>query len=199
MSPIDDISNWEIFLWALFRLEGSTKFVDIEDIALECHKIAPSRFSWRTKPGLPDYKKCTKALQEAEIRSPKLLLKTQDTFGRQLSEEGQRWIEKNHGRLSYIFRSGKSIPEPKNRPSRKLLTEIERNNIFVLWKEKNELPNEKWQMADILFCSPDSNKKIWLDHLESLKAVAYSSKNIDVLNFLNEICKIHPDWFGGEN
>jgi len=65
VTPIDEVANWEIFLWAVYQLGGSSHFVDIEDVSYECFKIAPARFGWRTRPELPDYKKCTKALQEA--------------------------------------------------------------------------------------------------------------------------------------
>ena len=197
MSLSDEVANWEIFLWALYQLGGSSQFVDIDDVSLECFKIAPSRFGWRTKPELPDYKRCTKALQEAEARRPKMLVKTHDSFGRQLSAEGQKWIEMNGRRLSQILKSGVPVPAPKIRPSSRMLAEIERSDPFVLWTETGTIPQEKWRMADILRCSPDSSIETWSARLESARAVAHSAEKKNILRFLNEVAIVHPDWFGG--
>ena len=197
MSPADEVANWEIFLWALYQVGGNSQFVDIEEVSLQCFKVAPARFGWRTRPDLPDYKKCAKALQEAEVRRPRMLVKTRDSFGRQLTAEGQRWIEANTKRLSDILQAGIPVPEPKRRPTSKMLAEIERSQPFVLWKETGALPQEKWRMADVLRCSPDSSPATWEDRLESARAVAYSADKESTLRFLDEVAAAHPDWFGG--
>lgn len=197
MSPADDIANWEIFLWALSQLGGGSEFVDIEDISLRCFKVAPARFGWRTKPELPDYKKCAKALQEAEIRRPRMLVKTLDSFGRQLTAEGQRWIEANTKRLSQLLHAGIPVPEPKRRPTSRMLAEIERSEPFVLWEQTGTIPNEKWRMADVLRCSPDSSPATWMARLESARAVAYSAEKEKILRFLDAVALDHPEWFGG--
>jgi hypothetical protein len=197
MSPSDEIANWEIFLWALAQLGGDTQFVDIEEVSMECFKIAPARFAWRTRVDLPDYKKCTKALQEAEVRRPSLLVKTGDTFGRQLTAEGQKWIKENTHRLSALLRTDLRVPEPKRRPSSRMLSEIEKSQPFIVWSQTGAIPQEKWRMADVLRCSPDSNPQTWKDRLESARAVAYAANNNTIVRFLTEVAKTHPDWFGG--
>jgi hypothetical protein len=197
MSPIDEVANWEIFLWALYQIGGNSHFVDIEDVSLECFRIAPARFGWRTRNDLPDYKKCAKALQEAEASKPQKLVKTSDTFARQLTAEGQKWIETNFKRLSQILNRGIPVPEPKRRPASRMMSEIERSDPFVLWKETRMVPQEKWQMADVLNCSPDSNSSIWTTRLESARGVAYNADKKSILQFLDDVASAHPDWFGG--
>jgi hypothetical protein len=137
MSPIGEIANWEIFLWALHQLGGSTQFVDVEDIYIECFNIAPARFGWRTRKNLPDYKKCAKALQQAEEKSrhPKMLIKTRDAYARQLTVEGQQWIAMNSLRLSKILQSELPVPEPRQRPTSRMLIDIERSESFITWTE----------------------------------------------------------------
>jgi len=93
MSQVQEATNWEVFLWALYRLGGATEFIEVEDIFLKCFQLAPNRFSWRTRENLPDYKKCSKALRDAEAKQPHFLVKTGDGFKRQLTVEGQKWIE----------------------------------------------------------------------------------------------------------
>jgi len=199
MSPIDEIANWEIFLWALYQLGGSSQFVDIEDVALECFRIAPARFGWRTRKNLPDYKKCAKALQEAEEKSrrPKMLVKTPDAFARQLTVEGQQWIETNYKRLSRILQRETPVPEPKQRPTSRMLTEIERSQPFILWMETKSVPQEKWRMAEVLHCSPDSSSETWNSRLESARSVAYNADRKIIIEFLDEVASEHPEWFGG--
>jgi hypothetical protein len=79
-----------------------------------------------------------------------------------------------------------------------MLAEIERSDAFVLWKETSTVPQEKWRMADVLRCSPDSSHGVWLNRLESARAVAYSAEKRNILEFLNKVALEHPDWFGGK-
>ena len=70
MTAVDDVANWEIFVWALSQLDGAHRMVDVEEVFVRCFEVAPLRFSWRTGEDLPDYKKCSKALRDAEARRP---------------------------------------------------------------------------------------------------------------------------------
>lgn len=197
MSPSDKVANWEIFLWALYILGASTNFVDIEDVAIQCYSLAPARFGWRTRPDLPDYKRLYKALQEAEMRRPLLLVKTGDAFGRQITAEGQKWIEANLQRLSRVLNPGAHVPEPKVRPSSRMLAEIESTEAFTNWKDTGAIPHEKWRMAEVLRCSPDSSTATWTDRLESAKATAHAADRKPIIQFLEAVATIHPEWFGG--
>ncbi len=197
MSSINEVANWEIFLWALYQIGGASQFIDIEYVSLECFRIAPSHFGWRTRKDLPDYKKCAKALQEAEARRPQKLIKSSDTFARQLTAEGQKWIEINSLRLTQILNSGIPVPEPKLRPTSRMMAEIERSELFVHWKETGTIPQEKWGMADLLHCSPDSSPAIWKARLESARGIAYESGKKNIMQFLDAVTLAHPDWLGG--
>jgi hypothetical protein len=199
MSSLDEIANWEIFLWARHRLGGSSHLVDVEDIFMECFAIAPARFSWRTRKNLPDYKKCAKALQQAEEKSrqPKLLIKTRNAYARQLTVEGQQWIEANAIRLSKILENELPVPEPKQRPTSRMLIDIERSEPFILWKVTKKIPKEKWKIAEVLHCSPDSNPETWDNRLQSARSVANVAERKQIIDFLDAIFSEHPDWFGG--
>ncbi len=126
-----------------------------------------------------------------------MMVKTGDAFGRQLTPEGQQWIEENAPRLSALFETGERVPEPSRRPTSKMLAAIERSEGFASWVETGRLPEEKWRIADILRCSPDSSQATWRARLDSARAVAYSADKRDVLSFLDAIEAAHPEWFGG--
>lgn len=198
MNPMEEIPNWNVFLWALYELGGADDYVDIEEIFLKCFELAPQRLSWRTRPDLPDYKKCAKALQEAEARRPNLLVKTGDSFGRQLSVHGQTWIRENAKRLRAQLKQGRVVQEPKRRPRSRMLTEAEQASAFGEWRDERVIPSEKWRVAELLRCSPDSATAVWRNRLETLRAAANAADRRDLLEFLDAVVTAHPDWFGAE-
>jgi hypothetical protein len=190
-----EIANWEIFVWSLSQLGGKTTFVDVEVAFISCFDLAPNRFSWRTREDLPDYKKCSKALQEAEARRPRLLLKTRDGLKRQLTVEGQHWVSAHEPRMVAALHSGKTVAEPTSRPRARMLADVERSAMFEKWSGEGELPSEKWQVAELLRCSPDSDWRIWRDRLEILRAGANGANRERLLRFLDELAVSHADWF----
>jgi hypothetical protein len=197
MSTGGEANNYEIFLWALHKLGGSDAFIDIEDVFLKCFEIAPQRFAWRTQAQIPDYKKCSKALRDAEAKRPALLVKTGDSFGRQLTIEGQEWISANADRLAKLLETGRVIQEPKQRPRSRLLSELERSDSYEKWLSDGTLPSEKWRIAELLRCSPDSDKRIWAERLQVLRSAAYAADKMDVLRFIEQVAESHPEWFLG--
>ena len=198
MSPSDEITNWEIFVWALGRLGGAAEFVDVEDVFNTCFELAPKRFAWRTRDDLPDYKKCSKALRDSEARRPRLLVKTQDGLKRQLTVEGQTWVRTNERRMIAVLHSGKAVQEPRSRPRVRMLTEVERSDPYQRWTAESVLPREKWQVAELLRCSPDSDQRIWRDRLQVLRAAANEADRVQLLKFLDELAAANPDWFKEE-
>jgi hypothetical protein len=198
VTPYDDLSNWEIFVWALSDLAGSNSMIDVEAVFVRCFELAPRRFAWRTRADLPDYKKCAKALRDAEARRPALLIKTGDRFGRQLTVVGQEWVLENTARLRPLLGAIPNISQPKQRPQSRMLAELERSEAFQLWKTSSTLPKEKWRAADLLRCSPDSSRQIWITRLETLRSAAYAAEKTDLLEFLDSLEKSNPVWFGGE-
>jgi hypothetical protein len=197
MGRDQELGNWQTFLWALHQLGGANTFVDIEDVFLKCFELAPKRFAWRTRADLPDYKKCAKALQEAEARRPLLLLKTADGYGRQLSLEGQVWLKSNAPRLSALLASGRGVQEPKTRPRARLLAEIERSDVYSIWLQDGSIPNEKWRVAELLRCSPDSEPQLWNDRLQVLRSAAYAAEETQILAFLENLMEMRSGWFAG--
>lgn len=198
MSPVEEIPNWNVFLWALHQLGGSDDFVDIEEVFLKCFELAPQRLSWRTRDDLPDYKKCAKALQEAEARRPRLLVKTGDSFGRQLSVHGQKWIDANAKRLRAQLKPGRVVQEPRRRPRSRMLAEAEQASAFATWRDDRAIPTEKWRIAELLRCSPDSDTAVWRNRLATLRAAAHAADRRDLLEFLDTVATAHTEWFGGD-
>jgi hypothetical protein len=199
MTAVEEVANWEIFVWALSELDGAHRMVDVEEVFFRSFEIAPRRLSWRTRPDLPDYKKCAKSLRDAEARRPALLIKTGDRFGRQLTVAGQEWVAANAERLRAQFATGPSVSEPRQRPSSRMLAEVEESDLFQQWMEGSPAPSEKWRVADLFRCSPDSSQRIWVERLQTLRSAAFAANRNHLLRFLDQLQSLHPDWFGGVN
>jgi hypothetical protein len=195
MSPAEEVANWELFLWGLGLLGGDAQFVDVEDVFIKCFELAPKRFSWRSREDLPDYKKCSKALRDAEARRPRMLVKTGDGLKRQLTVEGQEWIRANESRMLAVAHSGKTVQEPRTRPRVRMLTEVERSGVYQEWDADGRLPEEKWKVAELLKCAPDSDRRIWRNRLQVLRAAANGAERLRLLEFLDQVAKTYPDWF----
>lgn len=193
-----DIANWEIFVWSLSQLGGGDDSVDVEEAFIRSFEIAPERFGWRTRPDLPDYKKTSKALRDAEARRPLLFVKSGDGLRRQLSVEGSEWVERSRSRLGEVLGGGAPVAEPKRRPRARLIREAETNHAFLAWQESGALPTEQWRIADLLRCSPDSAPSIWVQRLEVLRQAAHSTGASGLLRFLDTVRKANPAWFGEE-
>ncbi len=192
--PNEPVTNTDVFLWALFELGGDTDFVDVEDVFLKAFELAPLRLSWRTKPHLPDLKKCSKALRDAEGRRPLLLVKRGPEV-RRLTVEGQKWIEENFDRLAESLRSDRIVKAPPTRAPAKLIGDALRSSAHKTWADRGEITNEKWRIAEMLRCSPDSSRSIFRERLETLRAAAYAAGHEDAMEFLNALQDQQPQWF----
>ena len=179
----EEVTNSDVFLWALFELGGDEGFIDVEDAFWRAFELAPQRLSWRTRPDIPDLKRCSKALRDAEKRSPQLLVK-QGSELRRLTVAGQKWIEENFDRLAELLGADRVVQAPRQRSSGRLLAQVTGSDVFKEWLASRSVPGEKWRVADLLRCSPDSARSIWKDRLATLMAAAYAADRAEVSEIL---------------
>ena len=103
------LSNVDIAVFALYQLGGVNRKVHLEEVARECHRLAPKRFGWELPEfqAFPDKKAAYYALKDAE--KPKLgalveRLGTRDVVkGGQkfwLTEQGAKWVKRNVDRVA---------------------------------------------------------------------------------------------------
>ena len=190
----EPVTNSDVFLWALYELGGDEKFVDVEDVFVRAFELAPLRLSWRTRRDLPDLKKCSKALRDAEGRGPQLLIK-QGPEMRGRTVKGQQWIEDNFARLAEALRGDRVVQAPRTRFPSRLVSQALRTKVFGLWQDSRTVTGEKWRVAEMLRCSPDSPRAVFRERLEALRAAAYSAGRHDALEFLDSLADQRADWF----
>lgn len=190
----DPVTNSDVFLWAIYELGGADEFVDVEDVFYRAFELAPLRLSWRTRPNVPDLKKCSKALRDAEGRTPRLLVK-QGSERRRLTVEGQRWIEENFDRLANALGGEARVRAPQSRAASRLVAQALQSKVFGEWKSEAVVTAERWRIAELLRCLPDSSRSVFRNRIEELRAAAYASGRTDALEFFDAITDARPDWF----
>lgn len=72
-SEVYEPTNFEIAAMALMHLGGATSRVDLEDIAIEAHRLAPQKFSWKKYPNQIDISAVRYALKDAAGKNPALV------------------------------------------------------------------------------------------------------------------------------
>lgn len=190
----EPVTNSDVFLWALYELGGDEDFVDVEGVFIRAFELAPLRLSWRTRPDLPDLKKCSKALCDAEGRRPLLLVKRGPEM-RRLTAEGQKWIEDNFERLAESLRSNQTVKAPRTRAPARLINDAPRSAAHKTWTDRGEITDEKWRIAEMLRCSPDTPRSVFRQRLETLRSAAYAAGRDDALSFLDSLQQQRPEWF----
>jgi hypothetical protein len=189
------MDNGDIFAFALYRLQGTGRFVDVEDVFEECWKLSPSRFGWR-KHAYPNYKVASKAQRDFESRHPSLILKTPDGLGRQLSAEGIAWVLGHLDEFEPLARGDSKAPAPR-RASHRLVAELERSPVVEAFLRGAEVAVNKIQMADLLRCAPDSPPSVWRQRMETARSAAKDNERLDILRFLDCVVTSNQDWFDG--
>jgi hypothetical protein len=188
------VSNNDLFLYALYRLGGAGKYVDVEDVFMEMWQLAPSRFSWR-KYKQPNYKLLSQTIWDLKRHDGSDLL-LGEGYSRQLSASGVQWIEQRLPELSEATESTESAVSNK-RPSQKVVVNLEKSTAYLQFQEDDKSELDKNQVASAFRCSPDAPRSVWRERLETLRSAATDADRPEVLRFLDHLETVHADWFGG--
>jgi hypothetical protein len=86
-----DPSQAEVVTLAVYRLGGAQRAIDTEDAAVEAHKLAPGRFSWKKYPDQINLELIRVYLSDAKIKHDMLL--GSGRTGWRLTQKGLKWCE----------------------------------------------------------------------------------------------------------
>ena len=179
-----ELANWQIFLIALYRVGGNDQMVDVETAFIEAHKLASKRFSWRTKE-LPDIKKLAKALHDADAKGKNYM--TGAGKRRQLTAAGLEWIEARAEELSALNNQNTSLGQARSTAGHVMLKRVLKSDEYKAWRANPSAKLERWRLANIFKCSPDSPLDIWISRLEQTGAAAHAISSTDVRKFVDSI------------
>ncbi len=171
-------NNTDVFVWALYLLNGSEKAVDVEEIYLKVFEIAPLRFGWRTRPDLPNFKKTAKALQEVEAKSHVGLLLRSSANLRRLTPEGKAWVLRNRAVLETIY-GAKTVAAPTNSDLARQVKSLKSNQVYAIWQSGNSLTLT--HLSVLLNCSKTSADAVWRNRLADLAELADQTNDAEML------------------
>lgn len=187
-----EITNGDLFLYALYRLGGAGKYIDVEDAFMEMWRLAPARFSWR-KYQQPNYKVMSKAIVDIGQRGDRDLL-LGDGNSRQLSAQGVEWVETRRAHFERIA-SGRETAAPDRRPSQRVAVELGKAPPVRAFVRGEEVGLERNEIALLLRCAPDAPRSVWRERLETLRSAATDADRGELLRFLAYLEGAKPDWF----
>jgi hypothetical protein len=170
--PSANHNNVDLLVWACYKAGGFEKWIDVEELYLKAFELGPARLSWRTRPDLPDYKKCAKALQELEDpkRSDHLgLFLKNGRYLRKLSDSGLAWCTTNATLLEKLYGSGQVRPQLNSETSR-IVALVERSMAFRHFETTGIEGLEIWMIAEAIQCLPDSSPAVWAASFDRVQA-----------------------------
>lgn len=184
------VSNVTVVLRVLDSLGGAEEWVDIEDVAAMAFSLAPDRFGWRTR-SWASWERVRTAFVHANQDSAKrrrqpLVTASQDGNRWRLTAEGVKTVR------STVFPEGtdpaSSVSRRGSSKSAERMRQIRRHPAFQRFANGTPAADiERFQIADLLLCPPDSAAEAVHRKLDLAKAAALDSADQEALQFLQAI------------
>ena len=170
-------NNSDLTVYACYLAGGYERWLDVEVLYLKAFELAPSRLSWRTRPDLPDYKKCNRIFEVSDPTGKKnlqrLILK-QGKYLCKLSEEGYAWCRQYETVLETLYRGG-VVPTATVQEASRMIRYVEKTDAFKQFTKSGIVESPMWELAETFKCMVDSDKSIWLGRFDQLDV--YSERN----------------------
>lgn len=206
---LDNLSDKDIVLYALYILGGWYKRVHTEDIAIECYKIAPSKFSWVKYPQYPDLAPTRFALEAAKKPESGCLVMGESerkrtvkkVGGWMLTAEGIKWIKLNKARIEKYL--GKQRPAGDRVSIERKLNYLLKSKAFKKFIEFGQAADiSHAEFADSLICTVNTRPEVLNARLEQLYSIGEELKKEEVKNYVSFCIKKFAALLGkkgGEN
>ena len=180
--PSESPNNQDALVYSLYLLGGADKDVDVEDMFLKCHELAPARLSWRTRPDLPDYKKVSKALQSVEATTHVGLFHHTNQYARRLTLDGNRWVETYISILERVYSKAPVQASKNTNMHERKRQEIKNSQVWILFKESPAKIGIE-DFASVLQCSAASSQTTWASRVHDVKRAADVLQDQDLMQF----------------
>ena len=192
-----DLSNVDIALFALYKLDGISKKIHTESIAWEAYQLAKERFSWRLpefrEKGFPDKTPVRYALEQAKKKeSGKLVvgraggdINRPELEGWRFTPQGAEWIKKNETRILNALKQ--TAPDLPKLFAKYFIRKIKSDPCFISFKRNLNLDEvSPYMFTDMLACAPDAAKEIIKNKFERLLATSNLIDDEDIKEFFKK-------------
>ena len=187
-----ELSNMDIAVYALHLLGGWQRRVHTEDIALQCYKLAPSKFSWVKYPQYPDATPARFALEAAKKQKQGVLVRgeserkrTKDNIGGwMLTVNGIEWTKANRKRIEdylgeHVATGDRLLVDRKLRE----LTESAAFRRFRNLREQAVISHSEFALS--LVCTVNTTAEVLNDRLDQLNSIAEELKTGDIKSYVD--------------
>jgi len=174
------LSNLDVVVYALAVLGGSHATVYSEDIAAKCYELDPPRFSWRLERyrqlGWPDKYIAKTALEDAKkvehgslVEGSYALDPARD--GWRLTTGGARWFADNRHRIEAELGAPRAALDA--RQADRFRKYLECQPLFRRFLRTGNIRGcERFELTEMLRCSPDASREVIERKLGSLHSMA---------------------------
>lgn len=193
----EELSNIEIILYALYLKGGEVKKIHTEDIALQCFKLSPSRFSWIKYPKYPNLESVRRPLISARSKESGSLVsgrhgrtkENQVSDGWIFTPNGINWIEKNKDKIELLLGS-KQKPVKRTQIDKQIF-EFKNSTAFKKFLNDKTCENiHDYEFTDFLNANLDTPSAILRDRIDKIRAIASKAKEDEVTEFIKK-AEIH--------
>jgi hypothetical protein len=192
-----ELSNNDIVIYAIFNLGGTEKKIHTEDIAFECFKLAPERFSWtkseyRKFPDKEIARVTLKNLKNVKDKEVRLVdgragasATGKETDGWRLTSDGVKWILSNQKRIEEALKiDNKTVRRPD---MTKIIRKFKGEICYQKYLKDGSVKNvNKYEFTDMLLCRPDAAPEVISKNFQRLKAQAELTQDKLILSFISE-------------
>jgi hypothetical protein len=198
MLKSDELKKIEIAIYALGTLGGAQRSVHSEDIAMKCHELAPSLFSWRLEKyrHLPDKVITKSALENAKKPDGEGLVEgiyggepTKD--GWRLTRRGVQWFRENCSRIESQLDS--PAPDMPREDAKRFVKHVRGLPAFKQFQRAKTVPDTIYLLADMLSCSPDAAIQTLALKFRRLTTMAELVHDDEITAFLEACAKTFPN------
>ena len=192
IQKISKLSNIDVTIYALYKLGGWQKRIHTEDIALECFKITPRKFSWTKYSQYPDIMPVLFSLEAAKKKRYGELVvgeterkRTVKIIGGwMLTIKGIRWIKDNIFRIEQVLSENK-ITRGRLSIDRKIdeLYKSKAFNKFLLERDKANISYSEF--AESLICTVNTGVEILNSRLDQIDSIAEELNKEELKNYVN--------------
>ncbi len=186
-----EIRREDLFIYALYFLEGHEKYIVIEDVYKKAHELLPSAFSWTNYPEIPSDRKANMALQHIrEQKGKSFIINNKNHSKLKLSSEAVEYIQniKDNIESSLEINPIKFSTRSSNAEELKIIQRLH-NEEYVSKVINEEMKLIEDQILHLLKISSLSPVSIKLKKINELTNLAKkNNSNSTVIKFL-ERCR----------
>ena len=205
-------SNRDLVVFALSMMGSITDRFHTEAIAIRCHELFPTSFSWTTRPDLPDKDVVRIALTDARKEKFGALVEGRSGQGKgqyqwtqrapmldgwSLTEAGFTWIEANRARFDTLLKASQGrgvFPKDHRQKSRKKLKWVLDHALFAEFRRGGDVFNPGiGKLADLARCRVDAEPSVWCRRLENVKRLGLETQQPDVVEFIEACIEVYEN------